>query len=221
MALKRQNSDGILKAIAKPRRGRPPNIGRRDEIIVVAGQLFMQYGFQATTMDRIAANAGISKLTLYNRFRNKDEVFAAVIEQKCEQYIPKRFFAEFEHGLPQDSLYNIGYGFLSLLTSEEAMNIERILMAEAKHKKKLTQIFNDAGPIPIKKMIAEHLSQLDAAGILSVPNAILSTHMFVALFRGSEICFRLSMNIPPKPSKKEIENYCRSAVHMFMKAHES
>ena len=219
MPEKSKNPSSIAKTAVKPRRGRPPNTARRDEIITVAGQLFMKNGFQATTMDRIAAIAGISKLTLYNRFRNKDEVFAAVIEQKCEQYIPKRFFAEFAHGSPQDSLYNIGYGFLSLLTSEEAMNIERILMAEAKHKKKLTQIFYEAGPLPVKKMIAEHLSQLDVLGILSVPDAMLSTHMFVSLFKGSEICFRLSMNIPPKPTKKEIENYCQSAVSMFMKAH--
>ena len=220
MPVKKNGTEETVTPLKTPKRGRPVNEARREEILRVAGQFFMQRGFHATTMDSIARQCGISKLTLYDRFPTKDAVFAAVIEQKCEHYIPKRFFAEFEHGTPEVSLFNIGHGFLSLLTSEEAMNIERILMAEAKNKKKLTQIFYEAGPLPVKRLIAEHLTELHSLGILNVPDPVLSTHMFVALFKGSEICFRLSMNIPPKPTKEEIEHYCRHAVTMFMKAHQ-
>ncbi len=72
--------------------------------------------------------------------------------------------------------------------------------------------FKDAGPKRVKTMIAKYLETLHANGILHIPDAMLATHMFIALFKGSAICLRLCMNIPPKPSKTEIEHYCRAVV---------
>ena len=211
----------IAKATAsiKPRRGRPVNERRREEIIAVATRLFMRDGLHATTMDSIAHELGISKLTLYSRFENKDALFFAVIEAKAHHYIPSRFFEEFHDHTFQDSLYRIGYGLLRLVTSDDAVNIERMLMAAAKQKKNLTKLFYEAGPARMRRLVAQYLEGLHREGVLHVPDPLQSTYLFLSLFKGSEYCLRIKMNIPPKPSKREMEDYCREAVRMFITAH--
>ena len=209
----------MVKKMSSPRRGRPVNEATRDAIIAVATRMFMEEGLQRTTMDSIARAMHISKLTLYKRFPNKDALFTAVITTRCNEYIPDTAFSGLAEHTPAEALYAIGSGLLHLLTSADAMNMERMLMAEAKDKQKLTKLFYDAGPKRVKAMIAEYLATLHATRVLHIPDPMLATHLFTSLFKGSDICLRLCMNIPPKPSKAEIENYCRHAVSMFIAAH--
>lgn len=64
------------------RRGRPSrdtSNGLSDEILSAANEFFLRDGFQATSMDAIAAELGCSKRTLYTRFASKTELFEAVI----------------------------------------------------------------------------------------------------------------------------------------------
>lgn len=51
----------------------------KTEILIQAQKLFQQYGPKKTTMEEIAVGCGKAKSTLYHYFRNKEEVFDAVI----------------------------------------------------------------------------------------------------------------------------------------------
>lgn len=57
----------------------------RDQFIQVAGQIFERYGFKKTTMDDIAYAAGKGKSSLYYYFKNKEEVFEAVVANEARQ----------------------------------------------------------------------------------------------------------------------------------------
>ena len=54
------------------------------QLIIAAGQIFYQYGFKKTTMDDIAFAAGKGKSSLYYYFKNKEEVFEAVVDYEAE-----------------------------------------------------------------------------------------------------------------------------------------
>lgn len=58
--------------------------GKREQLIDVAMQLFNRHGYHATGVDRIMAEAGISKATLYRHFVSKDELVVAVLEKVDE-----------------------------------------------------------------------------------------------------------------------------------------
>jgi AcrR family transcriptional regulator len=83
---------GQMTTEQKRGRGRPVNEARREEIIATAGRLFGELGLHATTMEHIAKELKISKITLYSRFADKDELFTAVIQAKCQQHIPDQFY---------------------------------------------------------------------------------------------------------------------------------
>jgi TetR/AcrR family transcriptional repressor of mexJK operon len=211
---------GQMKTAQKRGRGRPVNEARREEIIATAGRLFGELGLHATTMEHIAKELKISKITLYSRFADKDELFTAVIQAKCQQHIPDQFFGDVDKHPMEESLYRVAYGLMELLTSDGAMDMERMLMgADARVRSKLTTLFYEAGPQRIKRMAAANLEKLHAEKKLNVPNPKFSANLFAAMIKGSDICMRAHMQIPPKTTKKEMQTYCRDAVGMFISAH--
>lgn len=63
--------------VISPRRART-----RERLIDAAAQAIAERGFQATTLDEIAARAGMTKGAIYDNFDSKDELFFAVIEAR-------------------------------------------------------------------------------------------------------------------------------------------
>jgi TetR/AcrR family transcriptional repressor of mexJK operon len=71
--------------------GRPgPGKARRNP----AGrqQLFTTQGFDGTSMDAIAGLAGVSKLTVYSHYRDKERLFVAAVECVCQEQMPAEIF---------------------------------------------------------------------------------------------------------------------------------
>ncbi len=59
---------------------------RKEHLLETALKLFNQHGFHATGIDRVQAESGVSKTTMYKYFRNKDELIRAVLEMRHEQF---------------------------------------------------------------------------------------------------------------------------------------
>ncbi len=56
---------------------------KRTAIVDAARQSFLAGGYAQTSMDRIAATAGVSVKTVYRHFENKDDLFSAVMQAAC------------------------------------------------------------------------------------------------------------------------------------------
>jgi len=59
---------------------------RRDDLIDTALRLFYTRGFNATGIDKILAEAGVAKMTLYKHFPSKDDLILAVLQRRDEQF---------------------------------------------------------------------------------------------------------------------------------------
>lgn len=59
---------------------------RRDELVETALKLFYIHGFNATGIDRILAESGVAKMTLYKHFRSKDELILAALHLRDERF---------------------------------------------------------------------------------------------------------------------------------------
>ncbi|RMF10129.1 MAG: TetR/AcrR family transcriptional regulator, partial [Alphaproteobacteria bacterium] len=57
---------------------------KRDHLVDTAARLFYREGFHATGIDRLLAEAGVAKMTLYNNFASKDELVIAAIERAAQ-----------------------------------------------------------------------------------------------------------------------------------------
>jgi AcrR family transcriptional regulator len=171
-------------------------------------------------MEQIAKALKISKLTLYSRFADKEELFTAVITAKCQGQIPEDIFGDVDKQPMEASLYRIAYALMELLTSEGPMKMERMLIGtEFKGREHLSQRYYEAGPERVKNIIADYLNELHTEKKLYVPNPEFSANMFAAMIKGSDICLRAFMQIPPKFSEQEKKDYCHEVVNMFIAAH--
>lgn len=71
----------------------------------------------------------------------------------------------------------------------------------------------------MKSAISLYLQGLHEEQKLYVPNPIFSANLFTAMIKGSDICLRALMDIPPPISEQEKADYCREVVQMFIAAH--
>ena len=63
---------------------RPRRDATRARICAAAREVFLKEGYAAATMEQIAARAGVRRSTLYNHFRDKNEILAAVSDDYLE-----------------------------------------------------------------------------------------------------------------------------------------
>lgn len=61
-------------------------LSARDRILSTASKLFYQYGTQSVGIDRIIAESGVAKMSLYNHFKSKDALIAAWLQAQSEDW---------------------------------------------------------------------------------------------------------------------------------------
>lgn len=200
------------------RRGRPTNETLGETIVTAAFDLFVELGFQATTMDKVAQRAKISKLSIYRHFENKEALFSAAIAARCHQFAPQALFEGCE-GSAEDQLMAVGSSLLRTLLSPDVRSVEAMIMADKTNQKVLSQRQYEVGPAHVIARIEALLRQLHAKAVLNVPDPHQSARLFAALIKGSDLLIIARFNEARAEDDNEIESYCRSAVTMFIAAH--
>jgi len=100
----------------------------RNTLVDVARQLFAKKGFDDTTMNDIALASGKGRRTLYTYFRNKEEIYFAVIEAELERLSENMLEVARKSMPPEDKLVEIIYAHLNLI--KEAVSRNGNLRAE-------------------------------------------------------------------------------------------
>jgi TetR/AcrR family transcriptional regulator, mexJK operon transcriptional repressor len=200
------------------RRGRPANETLAQTIVDAAYELFVELGFQATTMDKVAQRAKISKLSIYRHFENKEALFSAALADRCHQFAPQAMFESVD-GSAEDQLMTVGSSLLRILLNPEVRGVEAMIMADKTNQESLSKLHYEAGPAHIISGIEALLRQLHAKAVLNVPDPFQSARLFAALFKGCDLLLIARFDEATAEHDKEIESYCRSAVAMFVAAH--
>jgi TetR/AcrR family transcriptional regulator, mexJK operon transcriptional repressor len=201
------------------RRGRPANEGLGQTIVEAASELFVELGFQATTLDKVAQRAKISKLSIYRHFENKEALFSAAIAAGCHQLFAPQVLLEGVDGSVEDQLMAVGSSLLRTLLSPRVRNVEAMVMADKTSQKSLSKLHYEAGPAHVIAQIEALLRQLHAKALLNVPDPLRSARLFAALFKGSDLLMIARFDEARAEDDNEIQSYCGSAVAMFIAAH--
>ena len=201
------------------RRGRPVNEALSQTIVEAASELFVELGFQATTLDKVAQRAKISKLSIYRHFENKEALFSAAIVAGCHQLFAPQALLEGVEGSVEDQLMVVGSLLLHTLLRPDVSSVEAMVMADKTNQKSLSKLHYEAGPAHVITQIEALLRQLHAKALLNVPDPLQSARLFAALFKGSDLLIIARFDEVKAEDENEIESYCRSAVAMFIAAH--
>jgi len=197
--------------------GRPKDLEKRAAILDAAKRLFPTSGFEGTSMDAIATEAGVSKLTVYSHFHDKETLFIAAIRARCEEQMPEALYAVDVQGPVRRQLEAIGRAFFALLTSPDSIALNRLLTSGTAPPK-LTQLFWEAGPQRVQCGFQEFLRKEIAAGQLVIEDVPRASAQFFALLKG-EVHARMLCGCGAAFTEADIDSHLRATVEMFMRAY--
>ncbi|GAB3753297.1 TetR/AcrR family transcriptional regulator [Lysobacter olei] len=196
--------------------GRPKDLGKRAAILGAATRLFIEQGFDGVSMDQIAAAAGVSKLTVYSHFGDKETLFVAVARSYCEQQVPSALFTA-EPGTPvRERLLAIARAFYAMVSSPEAIAGHRFLCSPQMAGTQLPQVFWEGGPMRVQGEFAALLERRVAAGELEIPDTRVAAAQFFTLLKGepyNQLVFGCCT------AALDVEAHLQGSVDMFLRAY--
>jgi AcrR family transcriptional regulator len=174
---------GSRPRVGRPRRG--TEAARIDTLIAAATRVFLREGYGAASIDKVAHEAGISTRTIYERFKNKADLLAAVITRLVERDVVTVFAsAELERMELGPALMAIGESIAGHARDPEAAALFRIVATEARRFPALAAKMRDSSKARIDNAVANYFRGQIRRGklLLSDPDraARLFLHMVCA-----------------------------------------
>jgi AcrR family transcriptional regulator len=196
---------------------RPVAEARREAILDVAAEIFLEQGFAAASMSTIAARLGGSKGTLYNYFPNKEALFEACVRRHCAVQ-QRAMFALLTEGTDvRKTLADYGRGFLTFALSDISLGNFRIVAAEAERSPAIGCAFYEAGPLGGVTRLAAFLEKAAREGAVDVRDPLGAAHQFVALCQNRMLKARLC-GVMAAPSAQAVDEEVAAAVETFLAA---
>lgn len=197
------------------RSGRPADEAKRAAIIEAAAASFFEHGFAATSIEQVAGQAGVSKVTVYNHFGDKRGLFTAAVECECERMRDNFAVPTIPAGTLRDRLTAIGEAMVAFLSRPEMVQFERRIAAETEHEPAIGEAFLAAGPHRMKAAFAGFLAAMNAAGEVRIDDTRLAAEQFVSMCKGMGDLER-RFGAPPDPGRDReriagaVEVFCRA-----------
>lgn len=211
------SDDGAIRPDAIRRGGRPTRIEAAalgDKILDVATALFLSRGFGATSIEAVASRARISKRTFYHRFRDKAELYRAVVRRLLQHWLPQ-FEAALDVPAPLDVLLlRSAKRMLALALSPEALALRRLLLAEAERFPELVEIAIEQGATRAIERIAALLEEERRAGHIALEDCRFAAMQFQEMVLS--IPLRRAMGFGAPLSEAEREDWTKKCVTLFI-----
>jgi len=195
-----------------------PVSAKREAILDGAITCFLEHGYAATSMDSVAAEAGVSKATIYAHFSSKADLFSAVIIRRCEGGLNSDAQWPKDELDARTTLTKMGRSLLEFMTSLETLSIHRVVVAEAIRQPELASAFWDSGPCRFFPRISERFADLDRRGELKTPTPMFAAMMFVNLIK-SEYFFCRLLGLPKGTELMSADETVETAVNVMLKAY--
>jgi AcrR family transcriptional regulator len=192
-------------------------MSKRDTILAAASRVFIQHGYEGTSMELVAQTAGAARRTLYNQFpEGKAQLFHAVVERMWQSF-PVMSIDTDEAMLadPAKGLRTIGYGIGEFWRSPLAVAFLRMIIGEASRFPQLMRSFFAAGKTPAVGAIRNYIAELGKRGVLKLTDSELASQQFIGMVDESLLWVRV-MGSEAELSSTRITEVVEQAVAVFL-----
>ena len=132
---------------------------KRASILRAARPIMLRDGLGGTTLDRVSAEGGIAKMTLYRHFPSKEALFEGLVTATCE-YMREDLENAPSADIDQPAANRLAdelRAFTSALIEPDALALYRLIVADGWRFPGLARIFDQSGMQVIRRRIAELL----------------------------------------------------------------
>ena len=191
---------------------------RRLAMIDAAREVFLEHGYERTTLDMVIARAGGSRRTLYECFGDKAGLFRAMVADNTESLLSELEALPGNDSSPTQTLNHIARICLNTMLSPEAIAIYRLLVAEAPKFPELGEAFYQAGPMRLRDHLVNYLRRANDEGWLVVENAEQASRQFFGLIKSD---YQMAALLCPEGGNclDGMEGEVSAAVNLFLRGH--
>jgi TetR/AcrR family transcriptional regulator, mexJK operon transcriptional repressor len=207
----------IAGAIASSR-GRPADESKYAAIIAAARTRFFETGFTGTAIEVIARDAGVSKVTIYNRFTDKAGLFSAVITAECAGMQSLLCPAMGAGETLRDRLINFGVGMVEFLSRKDIIRFDTMIAMEMERDPAIGELFLSAGPRLMRSGMIALIAEGAQAEGYEISDAAMAADILGGMMKGFADMER-RFGSAPLPSTKTTRNRVTYAVDVFLKGH--
>jgi AcrR family transcriptional regulator len=188
---------------------------KRQQIVDGALQVFASKGFEKATNKDIAAASGIgSPGLIYHYFKDKNDLFQQVLEQRLPLLQLLSHSEELMTKPIQDVLTLFGHSFLKVAENPTSIALFKLLLGEAIRQPHVAEIVNQIGPGRSVAFLTHYLEQQIAAGVLKPMNPSAAARCFT----GSFVAYLLTREVFMQPDAQQLsaEVMVETAVKVFL-----
>ncbi|HET7813343.1 MAG TPA: TetR/AcrR family transcriptional regulator [Candidatus Baltobacteraceae bacterium] len=202
--------------------GRSGSATKHEAILDAALAVFLEKGYLGTSMDQIAARAGVSKQTVYKHFADKNRLFAEILLATTGEVdrLVRWIVDEFDDPRKLEQTFDrLARHFLGALMEPHLLRLRRLVIANADRFPELGRSWYEAGFERVLTTLADSFGRLADAGRLKIDDPLVAANHFVgmllwipvnkAMFTGSDKPF----------TDIELDRLARASARTFLHAH--
>ena len=187
---------------------------KREAIIQAAIAEFRANGFDITSMDKIAATAGVSKRTVYNHFPSKEELFAEILNQLWTRLTAVEEMS-YRPDLPlRDQMRLMFQAKLQMLGDDNFLDLARVAIAATIHSPERAQhMVARMGEREEDLTVWIRAAQMD--GRLKPVDPAFAAQQIQGMLKSFAFWPQISMGLPGLPPEMQT-TVVESALDMFL-----
>ncbi|WP_286233697.1 TetR/AcrR family transcriptional regulator [Thalassotalea sediminis] len=194
-----------------------PLSDRGERILAAAQTLFLQHGFEKTSLDMIISESGGSRRSIYNEFGNKQGLLLAVLREKVA--LQRRALESLDKNLPpQEALTNVCVKFVTGMLSHTMLALFRVVSQLVVKMPEIGEYIYQQGPMQCRGLIGNYLAELEQQGVVKIDDKDYAAQLLIEMANG-RLHFKSLLLANTKVTKQEIEREVALAVKLFLKAY--
>jgi TetR/AcrR family transcriptional regulator, mexJK operon transcriptional repressor len=201
--------------------GRPKDMEKRAAILEAAKALFIRNAFAGTSMDAIAAEAGVSKLTVYSHFGDKDNLFREVIRARIQDLLPEDMYSFDPSADIGTTLNHVALVHARLDCDPENVGTFRAILSDCRQgNPRYGKLMWEEGPMRTRALMERLLQQAVDSHKLAIDDVPRASIQFMSLIKGDMMMRRMfGCAECVQTYAKEVEENARAGVTMFLRAY--
>lgn len=192
---------------------------KQKKILETAWKLFLQHGYEKTSLQMIVKETGGSLATIYKTFKNKQTLFQEAIKANDEEFIAtlKQDFNQMDQYTSlEDCYYQLGIHCMHRIFNKDVIPFLRLIMIENYHHPELMQMFKRITIDAVRYFFLKPLDKYAKIHHLKLKDIEESINVFSSLFIDRYILDVITMPNYPIPNEQEIQHIVKRAVKIFM-----
>ncbi len=188
------------------------NPSKRDSIIESALSTFLEFGYGGTTIDEIVKRAGGSKASVYKHFKNKEDLFATVIDELVRHRLTDELDPD---APPEQAMLKYAESRLKVVFTKKHIALRRLVIGEGARFPKIARMYYEHGPGLSIKKLEQYLETENSRGSLKVDDPHSAATMFTGMLM-HYMYLRTLFSTSAAPSNIQLKGHAQKVVDNFL-----